>query len=57
MGLIVRRELNLEKLFDDFAVDPKKKAAKQPDKKNQQILKILNKKIILKSKFTSIGTH
>ncbi|BAP85855.1 hypothetical protein LOOC260_113190 [Paucilactobacillus hokkaidonensis JCM 18461] len=33
MGLIVRRELNLEKLFDDFAVDPKKKAAKQPDKK------------------------
>ncbi|KIS03138.1 SPJ_0845 family protein [Paucilactobacillus wasatchensis] len=33
MGLIVRRELNLEKLFDDLAVDPKKKAVKQPDKK------------------------
>ncbi|WP_252902697.1 SPJ_0845 family protein [Paucilactobacillus hokkaidonensis] len=56
MGLIVRRELNLEKLFDDFAVDPKKRLLSNRIK-NQQILKILNKKIILKSKFTSIGTH
>ncbi|WP_170999589.1 SPJ_0845 family protein [Paucilactobacillus kaifaensis] len=35
MGLIVRRELNLEKLFDDFAVDPKKKAPKQPERKDK----------------------
>lgn len=35
MGLIVRRELNLEKLFDDLAVDPKKKAPKQPEPKDK----------------------
>lgn len=35
MGLIVRRELNLEKLFDDLAVDPKKKAPKQPEQKDK----------------------
>lgn len=37
MGLIVRRNENLERMFDALAVDPKKKAPKQPDndKKNE----------------------
>jgi hypothetical protein len=33
MGLVVKREMNLEKLFNDLAVDPKKKAKQEPDKK------------------------
>lgn len=29
MGMVVKRELNLEKMFNDFAVDPKKKKTEQ----------------------------
>lgn len=36
MGLIVRRNENLERMFDSFAVDPKKKAPKEPPKKDEK---------------------
>lgn len=32
MGLVTKRNLQLEKLFDQFAVDPKKKHQKPTDK-------------------------
>ena len=31
MGLVVHRDLDLERMFESFAVDPKKKAPKKPN--------------------------
>lgn len=36
MGLVTKRNLQLEKLFDQLAVDPKKKHQKPTDKKDAQ---------------------
>lgn len=36
MGLVTKRSLQLEKLFDQLAVDPKKKHQKPTDKKKSE---------------------
>lgn len=36
MGLVTKRNLQLEKLFDQLAVDPKKKHQKPSDKKESK---------------------
>lgn len=36
MGLVTRRSEQLDRLFDQFAIDPKKKPAKKPAKGQQE---------------------
>ena len=36
MGLVTRRSEQLDRLFDQFAIDPKKKAAKKPAKDQEK---------------------
>lgn len=36
MGLVARRSEQLDRLFDQFAIDPKKKPAKKPAKDQEK---------------------
>ncbi|HJF46680.1 MAG: hypothetical protein LKE20_07170 [Limosilactobacillus oris] len=36
MGLVTRRSEQLDRLFDQFAIDPKKKPAKKPAKDQEK---------------------
>lgn len=44
MGLVTRRSLQLDKLFDQFAVDPKKKPPKEKEAKDTKQGKTAEKK-------------